>query len=87
VAARITRAAAIPVCDIRGDLMADQREFDPYKPVPGIIKELLLTTLPAELRAAAPELVDRVAAHPDVQPHVGRRGAKCPKATARSSRG
>ena len=45
-------------------------DFDAALPVREVIKRLLVTALPAELRAAAVDLTDRVAEHPDVAPHV-----------------
>jgi hypothetical protein len=53
--------------------MADERPIDARKSVREVIIDLLLLTLPVELRAAAPELADRVAEHPDVAPHYGKR--------------
>jgi hypothetical protein len=40
--------------------MNEQREIDPATWVRDVIIDLLLTTLPPELQAAAPELADRV---------------------------
>jgi len=53
--------------------MQDQREIDPNKRVRDVIIDLLLTTLPPDMRASAPELADRVAQHPEVAPHLRKR--------------
>jgi hypothetical protein len=53
--------------------MNEQREIDPATWVRDVIIDLLLTTLPPELQAAAPELADRVGQHPSVRPHFGKR--------------
>ena len=53
--------------------MNEEREFDPNAYVRDIIAYLLGSTLPAELATAAPALVDRVAEHPDVACHMGKR--------------
>jgi len=53
--------------------MAAERQFDPDKSVPDVIVDLLLTTLPPELRVSAPDLADRVIERPDVAPHAGKR--------------
>jgi hypothetical protein len=51
----------------------EEREIDPRKSVRDVIIDLLLTTLPPEMQAAAPALADRVAEHPDVGPHYWKR--------------
>lgn len=53
--------------------MTEEREYDPNATVHEIIVNLLLLTLPAEMRAAAPDLADRVFEHPEVAPHIGKR--------------
>jgi len=53
--------------------MSDEREIGPSRQVRDVIIDLLLTTLPAELRAAAPDLADRVAEHPEVARHIHKR--------------
>lgn len=53
--------------------MADKREFDADANVRQVIIDLLLSTLPADMRAAAPELAERVIEHPDVAAHAGKR--------------
>ena len=53
--------------------MPDQRDIDPGASVHAVIVGLLLATLPADMHAAAPELADRVAEHPEVEPHARKR--------------
>jgi len=53
--------------------MRGQREIDSAAWVRDVIIDLLLTTLPIELRASAPDLSDRVADHPAAAPHFGKR--------------
>jgi len=53
--------------------MADEREIDFDAMVRDVIIDLLLTTLPPELRVSAPDLADRVIARPDVAPHANKR--------------
>lgn len=53
--------------------LAELEEFDEGTGVRDVIARLLLAALPADFRAAAPDLVDRVAAHPEVAPHIGKR--------------
>jgi hypothetical protein len=53
--------------------MTEQAEIDPAKWVRDAIIDLLLATLPPYLRSAAPELAERVGAHPQVAPHFGKR--------------
>lgn len=53
--------------------MAQQQGIEANKPVTDVIKDLLLSMLPAELHAAAPELADHVAEHPYVQARVHKR--------------
>jgi ABC-type glutathione transport system ATPase component len=47
-----------------------RNDFDNKATVRDVITKLLLVALPAELRASAPDLVARVAEHPDVGPHL-----------------
>jgi len=54
-------------------MMSKVREIDPDAAVRDVIINLLLTTLPPDMRAAAPELADRVAEHPEVAPYVRKR--------------
>ena len=49
--------------------MTDEPAIEPTHPVRLVITSLLITALPPELRAAAPELAGRVGEHPDVAPH------------------
>lgn len=49
--------------------MTDEAAIDPTHPVRLVITTLLITALPPELRAAAPELAGRVGEHPAVAPH------------------
>jgi len=53
--------------------LAEVEEFDSDAQVRDVITRLLLAALPPDLRASAPDLVERVAAHPDVAPHIERR--------------
>ena len=53
--------------------MTDEAAISPDEPVRDVITSLLMTALPPELRAAAPELADRVGEHPEVAPHFGKR--------------
>lgn len=53
--------------------MTRAREIDPSSFVRDVVIDLLLKSLPAELRAAAPDLADRVGEHPSVKPHFGKR--------------
>lgn len=53
-----------------------ERPFDAQAPVRDVIVDLLLTTLPPELRASAPELADRVGERPPVAPHFRKRWAE-----------
>jgi hypothetical protein len=53
--------------------MVDEGEIDFDATVREAIIDLLLTTLPPELRVSAPELADRVMARPDVAAHAGKR--------------
>ena len=52
--------------------MADEK-IDQDATVREVIVDLLLTTLPPELRVSAPDLADRVIARPDVAPHADKR--------------
>jgi len=45
--------------------MTDDTAIDPTHPVRLVITRLLITALPPELHAAAPELAGRVGEHPD----------------------
>jgi hypothetical protein len=53
--------------------MTDEAAINPDEPVRHVIVSLLLTALPPELQAAAPELAGRVGEHPEVAPHFGKR--------------
>lgn len=53
--------------------MTAEREFDQDANVRDVIVRLLRSTLPADMRAAAPELAERVLKHPDVAAHAGKR--------------
>jgi hypothetical protein len=53
--------------------MGDERKIHPDATVRDVVIDLLLTTLPPELRVSAPDLADRVFARPDVAPHAGKR--------------
>lgn len=53
--------------------MSDEREIDFDATVREVIIDLLLTTLPPELRVSAPDLADRVIARPAVAPHADKR--------------
>jgi hypothetical protein len=53
--------------------MTKNREIDPTKSVRDVIVDLLLATLPPEMKSAAPDLAERVGEHPDVAPHFCKR--------------
>ena len=53
--------------------MRDWHEINPSSFVRDVVIDLLLKTLPPELRAAAPDLADRVGEHPSVKQHFGKR--------------
>jgi hypothetical protein len=53
--------------------MTNERQIDQDATVREVIIDLLLTTLPPELRVSAPDLADRVISRPDVAPHAGKR--------------
>ena len=53
--------------------MSEEREIDQDATVREVIIDLLLKTLPPELRVSAPDLADRVIARPDVAPHADKR--------------
>src|SRR6185437_8385288 len=53
--------------------MRDWHEINPSSFVRDVVIDLLLKTLPPELRAAAPDLADRVGEHPSVRQHFGKR--------------
>ena len=50
-----------------------EQEYDPEIAVGEAIEKMLIAALPAELRAAAPDLVSRVAEHPQVEPFADKR--------------
>ena len=50
--------------------LAEVQEFDKDAEVRDVITRLLLAALPPDVRAAAPDLVNLVAAHPDVARHI-----------------
>ena len=49
------------------------QEFDKDADVRDVITRLLLAALPPNVRASAPDFVNRVTAHPDVAPHIEKR--------------
>jgi hypothetical protein len=53
--------------------MRGQRDIDSAAWVRDVVIDLLLKTLPLELRAAAPELADRVGEHPSIKRQFGKR--------------
>ena len=53
--------------------LAEVEEFDRDADVREVITRLLLAALPPNVRAAAPDFTDLVAAHPDVAPHIEKR--------------
>ena len=52
--------------------LAEVEYFEDGAGVRDVITRFLLAALPPDYRAAAPDLVDRVVAHPDVEPHIGK---------------
>ena len=48
--------------------MTNESPTNPNEPVRHVIVTLLMTALPPELRAAAPDLAERVGKHPEVAP-------------------
>ena len=49
--------------------MKNESPINPDEPVRHVIVSLLMTALPPELQAAAPDLAERVGKHPEVAPH------------------
>ena len=53
--------------------MTNEHEIDCEATVREVVIDLLLTTLPSELRVSAPDLADRVLERPDVARHARKR--------------
>ena len=49
------------------------QEFDKDAEVRDVITRLLLAALPPNVRASAPDFVNRLAVHPNVAPHIEKR--------------